>query len=71
VAVRKTLEEDYVGRGFMQPVEEVEWRNIGFCLWENRLRAVAFDISHVRLLSDGEDGSQWVEACIKQLRDRR
>ena len=68
-AVRRTLQEDYVDRGWTQPVREVRWRNIGFYSdQDGHSRAVVFDMSHVE--RNEEENSSWVDDCIGWLNGR-
>lgn len=67
-AVEKTLTEDYADNRWMQPVQEVKWRNIGFYLSEGELKAVVFDVSHVERLV--RPGSEWVRECVDALRNK-
>ena len=71
-AVRRTLVEDYVGRGWTQPVLEVRWRNIGFYTDDGgELRAVVFDMSHVERSEQNEENNlSWVDDCVQSLEAR-
>jgi hypothetical protein len=69
-AVRETLLNDYARRGWMQPVEEVKWRNIGFFQEKGMLKAVVFDMTRVESLGE-TDGVKWVNECITKLKERK
>ena len=70
--VEKTLRDDYLGHGLMQPLDEVRWRNIGFYQDAGgERRAVVLDMSHVvPVSSQGFGVQEWIQSCKAQLKER-